>query len=1056
MNYDTVRLMLFGRKGNICFEKKDYQGAKDFYTLAIQFDPLSPAYYSNRSAASARMLEWESAAEDARLCIGNDRTFVKGYYRLAIAYQGLAKITDAVEILTNGLELDPRNENLLALKCKLVSDVKHQGHVDTLREESIKHESSAFRDRAAYYVSQDNFPKAIKFCDKAISVDPLEMSSYTLKVEALLSLGQFCEAERTAASGLAIDPENELLRMKQAEARQNFIYRDQKIQMNVPAEVQKAQALHSVPELLRGMVEFSDRKPARKLSKEDNKRIAVLMIIQEKVQRSNLFEMNGDIASALKGYTEAANKGCTISMSALGRIYFNGDGVPVDHKLGLYWLKKCVDHGPSEMSILLNGGTDYALSSAHGLLGLAYRHGIFVERNLDLAQKHLTIGAEGGEPEVMNNLGVFLNCGERRDVTAAVHWFKKSAERNYPVGMLNLAQNLLETASSKDAISEAEKWLLKAASLGEDRAQKMLAGIHRKRGDFTQAVETLKLVVDKEVVLFGKATTGSLIDLAEEIFRAQKQEDKLLSDEKLLNRLELTDRETKACAYLRAAISREDPSEAAGIVLGEFLLQKKRLGESLEIFNTIAQRCRSSKGFLQCGIILLKSGALFDSAQAMKNLLKASSLGSSEADLIIRQRQRAEPPESEQRGGDSLKGAPLDQKDLESLFAIRSGILAQLPRHVPTPHSQHISGELILQDTLKCYDTMKAYVSVNPGSYSGWAVYLSLLHFVLFKVDWKSGKEESAVDNMFLALMFEEKCVCLDQDIAKKIQKKLEHRVDFKALSILSILGGSDPHRSYRTLTKLLTVHSSTDPMFCRLIPRFLQLRGGFGCFIGRFSDAVTDFEQAERLITSDSTTSIWPYEPVISRAKVEVLRNHIILDAQLNIGRSLMMLLQTCTSNEFGPTQKRAVGYIENFIDNAPKDSKLFVTAHFDLLECSIPGILADPKKIEGIIKRGEHYVDKCIPVFEVFTSTNFPKMGQAKILLAQSHLMKTKTPEIEKSLSTRCSGCASQHSVMKPLRVCSSCHRTVYCSKKCQTEDWGKHKLDCKKWSAAAVESP
>lgn len=64
-----------------------------------------------------------------------------------------------------------------------------------------------------------------------------------------------------------------------------------------------------------------------------------------------------------QGYTECVEQGCTTSMSALGRIYFNGEGIPRDHKLNIQWLRRCIDHGPNEWSRMLLGEVDLAVAS---------------------------------------------------------------------------------------------------------------------------------------------------------------------------------------------------------------------------------------------------------------------------------------------------------------------------------------------------------------------------------------------------------------------------------------------------------------------------------------------------------------------------------------------------------------------------------------------------------------------------------------------------------------------------------------------------------------------
>ncbi len=103
--------------------------------------------------------------------------------------------------------------------------------------------------------------------------------------------------------------------------------------------------------------------------------------ISEVAQSAIALEMSGQTAKAIILYEKCAQKGCTLSMAALGRIFHNGEGIErPDFERGIYWMKKCVDHGPSELASMLMDGYDPAFSGAQGSLGQAFRHGIGLKR----------------------------------------------------------------------------------------------------------------------------------------------------------------------------------------------------------------------------------------------------------------------------------------------------------------------------------------------------------------------------------------------------------------------------------------------------------------------------------------------------------------------------------------------------------------------------------------------------------------------------------------------------------------------------------------------------
>ncbi|CAM9907299.1 unnamed protein product, partial [Chrysoparadoxa australica] len=99
-------------EGNAFFKSADYTGAIAKYSEAIAIDPNNHAYYSNRSASYAGLLDWEKAAEDGRACIATNKSFIKGYFRLATALRNLNELDQARETLTKGLAVEPRNADL--------------------------------------------------------------------------------------------------------------------------------------------------------------------------------------------------------------------------------------------------------------------------------------------------------------------------------------------------------------------------------------------------------------------------------------------------------------------------------------------------------------------------------------------------------------------------------------------------------------------------------------------------------------------------------------------------------------------------------------------------------------------------------------------------------------------------------------------------------------------------------------------------------------------------------------------------------------------------------
>jgi tetratricopeptide (TPR) repeat protein len=68
-------------QGNAAFAAKDYPRAIKLYSEAIELNPATHVYFSNRSACYAAQGDHENAEKDAAKCVELDPTFIKGYYR---------------------------------------------------------------------------------------------------------------------------------------------------------------------------------------------------------------------------------------------------------------------------------------------------------------------------------------------------------------------------------------------------------------------------------------------------------------------------------------------------------------------------------------------------------------------------------------------------------------------------------------------------------------------------------------------------------------------------------------------------------------------------------------------------------------------------------------------------------------------------------------------------------------------------------------------------------------------------------------------------------------
>lgn len=111
-------------KGNEAFSASNWLEAITHFTAAIQEDPSDQVFFSNRSAASLKLLRTSDAVEDARQCVRLAPEWPKGYSRLGAALWADRQLKEALKAFDDGLKLEPSNEAMAASRQELLKAIE--------------------------------------------------------------------------------------------------------------------------------------------------------------------------------------------------------------------------------------------------------------------------------------------------------------------------------------------------------------------------------------------------------------------------------------------------------------------------------------------------------------------------------------------------------------------------------------------------------------------------------------------------------------------------------------------------------------------------------------------------------------------------------------------------------------------------------------------------------------------------------------------------------------------------------------------------------------------
>ncbi|KAI4206078.1 MAG: hypothetical protein LQ348_001078 [Seirophora lacunosa] len=129
------------QKGNQAFKEHDWPKAVDFYTKAIEANDKDPSFFCNRAQANIKLESYGYAIADASKAIDLDSSYIKAYWRRAIANTAVLNSRDALKDFKVVVRKEPNNSDA---KIKLAECERIVKRVEFLRAIEVDDPPSAF------------------------------------------------------------------------------------------------------------------------------------------------------------------------------------------------------------------------------------------------------------------------------------------------------------------------------------------------------------------------------------------------------------------------------------------------------------------------------------------------------------------------------------------------------------------------------------------------------------------------------------------------------------------------------------------------------------------------------------------------------------------------------------------------------------------------------------------------------------------------------------------------------------------------------------------------
>eukprot|EP00899_Mesostigma_viride_P021175 jgi/Mesvir1/29059/Mv18367-RA.1 len=454
---------------------------------------------------------------------------------------------------------------------------------------------------------------------------------------------------------------------------------------------------------------------------------------------------------------------------------------------------------------------------------------------------------------------------------------------------------------------------------------------------------------------------------------------------------------------------------------------------------------------------------------------------------------------------------------------------------------------------------LEAYVSSHRDSYTGWSLLYSRRHFQQALVAMVRGDYAASVTELSLAFLFDEKGVEMPHSVDPRtgqaapaapfkplfehVERELKKGLPTQASSPFSKTSGTSTATAgnasnctvggsanggtqgyglspyfQATVVKMCTASALPERVKYadlalkaaphRLVPAVRRWRSLFAAFQADYPRSQADMEGAHKLLRTDASTSLWPYDPPelstksdpssatgssavpdssgdkSGQAPMARMREIMASVIEYDLGRVAVVLGRPAD----------AVTHLKRFQRGVPEDTNRVCESYADLAEAlmaqgpSTGGVEAELESLQRLMRESDRLQKLRVPVFRPLKPEDFPKMQQMKTMVTMlAHVKKeypNGMPDSAMSGGTSAGGsrsagqqrkggkgqgngvaggggassaawsaaagpartCWACGSKSESLHRCGGCRLAEYCSRECQKVHWkGGHRDVC-----------